>query len=70
MCVETGGRDEFQGMMQSTFTRADGTQLGTQGEYASSVAPLYSFIRATLDSTVSLAPNLSVRSSLSIWRRG
>ncbi|KAF8581201.1 glycoside hydrolase family 1 protein [Ramaria rubella] len=27
---EAGGKDEFQGNVQYTFTRADGTQLGTQ----------------------------------------
>jgi len=28
-----GGDDEFQGLVDYTFTRPDGTQLGTQGEY-------------------------------------
>lgn len=26
-----GGDDEFQGLVDYTFTRPDGTQLGTQG---------------------------------------
>ena len=29
--VEAGGDDEFQGLVEYTFTRPDGTQLGTQG---------------------------------------
>jgi beta-glucosidase len=28
---EAGGKDEFQGLTEYTFTRPDGTQLGTQG---------------------------------------
>ncbi|KAF8478828.1 glycoside hydrolase family 1 protein [Gautieria morchelliformis] len=32
--IKAGGRDEFQGMMQYTFTRADGTQLGKQAHCA------------------------------------
>ena len=31
--VEAGGSDEFQGFVDYTFTRPDGTQLGTQGTY-------------------------------------
>jgi hypothetical protein len=33
-CEEAGGSDEFQGNVDYTFTRADGTELGTQGEYS------------------------------------
>lgn len=29
--TEEGGSDEFNGKVQTTFTRPDGTQLGTQG---------------------------------------
>lgn len=29
--TEAGGDDEFQGNVEYTFTRPDGTQLGTQG---------------------------------------
>jgi len=29
--IGTGGDDEFQGLVDYTFTRPDGTQLGTQG---------------------------------------
>lgn len=29
--LEAGGSDEFQGKALHTFTRPDGTQLGTQG---------------------------------------
>lgn len=29
--IEDGGTDEFNGKVQTTFTRPDGTQLGTQG---------------------------------------
>ncbi len=29
--AEAGGDDEFQGRVEYTFTRPDGTQLGTQG---------------------------------------
>ena len=32
VCVEAGGDDEFQGRVEYTFTRPDGTQLGTQGQ--------------------------------------
>jgi hypothetical protein len=32
--VEAGSDDEIQGLTQYTFTRADGTQLGTPGECA------------------------------------
>ena len=31
--VEAGGDDEFQGKVEYTFTRPDGTQLGTQGAF-------------------------------------
>ena len=30
--VEAGGDDEFQGRVEYTFTRPDGTELGPQGE--------------------------------------
>lgn len=34
-CIsEAGGSDEFQGYVQYTFTRPDGTQLGTQAHCA------------------------------------
>jgi hypothetical protein len=33
-----GGDDEFQGLTKQTFTRPDGTQLGTQGDLARPVA--------------------------------
>ena len=32
VAIEAGGDDEFQGKVEYTFTRPDGTQLGTQGE--------------------------------------
>ena len=31
--IEAGGDDEFQGKVEYTFTRPDGTQLGTQGMF-------------------------------------
>ena len=31
--IEAGGHDEFQGFVDYTFTRPDGSQLGTQGPY-------------------------------------
>jgi hypothetical protein len=40
--VEAGGSDEFQGFVDYTFTRPDGTQLGTQGIHSVSW-----FIRST-----------------------
>ena len=35
--TEAGGDDEFQGNVEYTFTRPDGTQLGTQGKPYSSI---------------------------------
>ena len=32
--LEAGGDDEFQGLVDYTFTRPDGTQLGTQAHCA------------------------------------
>ncbi len=32
--VEAGGDDEFQGKVEYTFTRPDGTELGPQGAIA------------------------------------
>ena len=37
---EAGGDDEFQGRVEYTFTRPDGTQLGTQGQLIVSFVPL------------------------------
>lgn len=34
-----GGDDEFQGLVDYTFTRPDGTQLGTQGKDSLSQLP-------------------------------
>lgn len=33
LSIGAGGEDEFQGFVDYTFTRPDGTQLGTQGIY-------------------------------------
>ena len=38
LLTEAGGDDEFQGNVEYTFTRPDGTQLGTQGK------PYYSIL--------------------------
>ena len=37
LLTEAGGDDEFQGNVEYTFTRPDGTQLGTQGKPYSSI---------------------------------
>lgn len=56
MSVGAGGDDELQGNVDYTFTRPDGTQLGTQGKFHSSYTLLF-YLR-TSDSPLCVATRL------------
>jgi hypothetical protein len=50
-----GGDDEFQGLTKQTFTRPDGTQLGTQGDLT---LPVASDMKLKSYSALQVAPDM------------
>lgn len=59
--IVEGGTDESNGKVKYTFTRSDGSQLGTQGSYDRRVRlNLFLTVNSMSDSTCAMAPSLYV----------